>query len=68
MNIKSLGVADIIASPHPVDDCLAGQYPSGIGQQDVLEFEFFQWQLLRFTANDHLMLIGVKSHVTHLER
>ena len=44
VHVERLGVADVVAAPHPVDQRLARQHPAGVGQQEVQQLELLERQ------------------------
>ena len=50
VDVERLGVADVVAAPHPVDQRLARQHPTGVGEQQVEQLELLQRQRQRLAA------------------
>ena len=42
MDVEGLGVTYVVASPDPVDENVAGEYPSGVLHQDEEQVELFE--------------------------
>mgnify|MGYP003693955329 CR=1 FL=1 len=56
VHVERLGVADVVAAPHPVDQRVARQHPTGVGQQQVQQLELLQRQR-------HVVAVGWSTRV-----
>ena len=63
VHVERLGVADVVAAPHPVDQRLARQHPPGVGQQQVQQLELLQRQGDVFAVDRDPVLVGVEDDV-----
>ncbi len=62
MDIERLGVSDIVAAPHPVDELSSGHHAARVAQQHLQEFKFFQWQRDQLTGDGDLVALDVHPH------
>ena len=63
MHIERLGVADVVAAPHTVDQRVARQHAAGVGEQHVQQLELLEWQRQRLTAHRNGVLLGIEGYL-----
>jgi hypothetical protein len=68
VDVERLGVADVVGAPHPIDEGLSREHPSGVGQEELEELELLEGQRHRVAADDHLMALWVEGDVADLQR
>src|SRR5437016_3852648 len=67
VDVEGLGVADVVRPPDPVDQRVAGEDPTGIGQEKLQQLELLERQSHVARAHDHLVAAGVEPHLADLE-
>ena len=68
VHVERLGVADVVAAPHTVDQRLARQHPPGVGEQQVQQLELLQRQRHLCAVDGDAVLVGVEDHVADGKR
>ena len=68
MHIESLGVADVVAPPHAVDQRLPGKHSTGVGQQQVQQLELLQRQRDIAAVDRDAVLVGIERDVADRQR
>ena len=64
--LRHLGVADVVAAPHPVDQGLTGQDAAGVGEQQVEQLELLERHRKFPAVERHSVLLRVECHVADL--
>src|SRR5262245_55647190 len=67
VDVQRLGIADVVRSPHPVDQLHPREHASGVAEQHLEQLELFQWKLQGLSADGHDMAFDVHAHWSAFE-
>ncbi len=67
MDVEGLGVAHVVGAPHPIDEGVASEHPTGVGQEQREQLELLEGQGHVGPPDPHLVALGVEVHVAHLD-